>query len=269
MKKSLQSYFNICIFLLFLISSDSFSQTIFSVQDGNWEDSATWNTQVALADTIAVDTIKVFHHVTFNDSLRITNCVFVLDTNASICGHYNVHLRNSTVYSYGQFYTHYLKIDGSHFYDWYGMLIFSCGAWIGGGIGSNLQIHGGGAKTLWDYDCSFPPTSWYDPYMCGATPPDTTSEDTIKNIVIEPIVINVNPNPFMYQFCVRSEIPDSAAKVSLNIYDLLGREMQTISIPNGKSAITIFTYDWSAGMYLLRFMNGERQIKEEKLVRVQ
>jgi len=269
MKNCLLLYFNCSVVLILLVSSGSYSQTIFSVQDGNWEDSATWNTHEALADSVAADSIIVLHHVNYNDSLQINNCLFVLDSNASLCGHFNIHFRNSTAYSYGQFYTHYLRIESSHFYDWYGMVIFSCGALLYGASGSNLEGHGGGIKTRWDYDCTFPPTAWYDEYMCGGMPPDTSTNDTIPIIVIEPIVIMVKPNPFMYELFVSSEIPDSGAKVSLHIYDLLGRKMETIPIPNGKSTLHIFTYGWAAGLYLLRFMNGESLIKTEKMVRVQ
>ena len=256
-------YLNFC--LVFLSGFDCFSQTIFSVQDGNWEDSTTWNVHAPLADSVAVDSIIILHHIVFNDSLYINSGIVIIDTNASLCGHYTIHLKNCTGYSYGQFFSTYLMIESSHFYVWYGMVTVRCLIRLSG-AGGYSEVHGGGEKVGWDFDCTTL-TSWKDPTSCGRVS-DTSSHDTVVITPIKPTIIKVNPNPFMNDFTISSEVPDSTEEITFHVFDLLGREMKTISIPKGSSSITVLTRDRPAGVYCFRFLRDELVIKSGKMIRV-
>ena len=134
------------------------------------------------------------------------------------------------------------------------------------GAGAHSQVHGGGEKVGWDFDCTTL-TSWKDPTSCGDVS-DTSSHDTAVITPIQPTIIRVDPNPFMNDFTISSEVPDSTGKITFHVFDLLGREMQTLSIPNGSSSITLLTPDWPAGIYCFRFLRDGLVIKSGKMIRV-
>jgi hypothetical protein len=230
---------------------NSSANTFITSQDGEWEDSVTWNNH-QLRDTVFNDTIIVKHNIHFNNHLLLTDVFMLLDSAGSLCGHYAIHLVNSQFYQYGDMYIDTLQVQSSQWNCTYGFFQVKYYT-IYWGAGGHSEIccgcHGFGGG---DFDCTTPPqTTLY---------PDT-SHATLS-------FIRVYPNPFMDHFTIESEFPEDYPIIELDVYDLLGRKMKTIAIQPGKFTASIFTTTWPAGFYLLRFTEGMSILREMKLVMV-
>jgi len=98
---------------------------------------------------------------------------------------------------------------------------------------------------------------------------DSPETDTVISHPIIPLFsVSVYPNPFLSYFIINTEVSNINSNVTLNIYNLLGRKIDSIIVPDAKSALTIFTSDWGAGMYFLRFENGDTILQVNKIIKV-
>ncbi|HYV91916.1 MAG TPA: T9SS type A sorting domain-containing protein [Chitinophagales bacterium] len=257
-------FFCICFFCLSILFLYSSATTFTTSQDGEWEDSSSWN-NIAVADTLDGDTIIIRNHIDFNNNIVLSNCYLRIDSSASICGHDSIWFFHSTMLLYGGFYADYVYGDDSKWAaynaSWLVTYLVHWGGYGAGFLVSNCTL----AKVGGCFICNVPVELCPDTTQIDTTQTDTTIIPSPK----PPLSISVYPNPSLDHFTIDSEVPDSNSHITANIYDLIGRKMKTISIPNGKSSLTIFTNSWAAGMYLLRFQQGETIIQTDKIIRVQ
>lgn len=248
-----------CLSLQFKYSE---ANTFTTGQDGDWEDSATWSNSQALSGICDNDTIIITYHVNFNNHLFLSNCYLQIDSAGSLCGYDSVHLYNSQLWEYGGFYSEHVLVESSQWYCYNGYFVAIKGIReIGAGF-HFLVCCGCGGHTGGGFTCTIPVQSWKDTTEIDTLQNDSTLIPSSK----PPLSINVYPNPLINRFIIDSEIPDSNSHVTLSIYDLVGRKMKTISIPDGKSSLTIFTDGWAAGMYFLKFQQGDSILQTNKIL---
>lgn len=249
-------------FFSFVIIHQSQAVTIITIQDGNLEDSTTWNNYEGVRDTFNYDTIIIKHHINYNHNIVFAHCYIQIDTVGSLCGHDSIwFLNSSTIVIYGGLYADYVYGDDSYWYA-YGAswLVSYLLHW--GGISDFILMHCPLARVGGCFICNIPVE------LC----PNPSSIDTLQSPPdlpeLPPPTIYVSPNPFLNYFTITTQIPDSNSHITLNIYDLIGRNIKTVTIANGNSQLTILTDTWVAGFYLLSFMEGDKTVQNFKIIRV-
>jgi hypothetical protein len=111
-------------FYLFVSFKYSAATTFTTSQDGDWEDSSSWNSNQNLSHTLNGDTIIIAHNINFNHALIFSNCYIRIDTLGSLCGHDSISLYSSIVYQYGGSYAQMLLLFSSKWLCYYGYWIF-------------------------------------------------------------------------------------------------------------------------------------------------
>ncbi len=82
--------------------------------------------------------------------------------------------------------------------------------------------------------------------------------------------MSVFPNPatdkVRVQFGMRNEELGINEELRIIVYDVFGREVEEIKIPNGKDEITLDVSAWPKGMYIIRLVYNNETIAGRKLV---
>jgi hypothetical protein len=106
------------VWLSFFKSS---ATTYVTSQDGNWEDSMSWNNVSVPTDFTGNisynDSIIVRHHITFSNSLRMHFVIIRIDSGASICGYDSIHLWNSEMIQlHSTVFCNFFFLDSSYWF---------------------------------------------------------------------------------------------------------------------------------------------------------
>lgn len=77
--------------------------------------------------------------------------------------------------------------------------------------------------------------------------------------------VKIFPNPFLSTTTFTFTYEHDSEK-ELEIYDMLGKKIKTLLIPNGKNSITINSDDMNSGMYFYQLKDSEKIIATGKLI---
>ena len=97
----------------------------------------------------------------------------------------------------------------------------------------------------------------------------TSSEDVVSAGIPENPILGQNfPNPFSSSTTIRFAIPEPA-HTRLVVYDLLGREVETLVdalLPMGQHTTTFEAHDLPSGIYLYRLDTSEARAVRKMLL---
>ena len=84
----------------------------------------------------------------------------------------------------------------------------------------------------------------------------------------QPLTMNIAPNPFNLTTAIRFNLPE-AGDVRIALYDILGREAKTISIPqaaSGEHSIMLDAASLASGVYFVRLQTGNTAVSRKLLL---
>ena len=245
------------LFTLFLLLRENFvmANTFVSQEDGNWEDSI-WNGNQSLEETLDGDTVIINHHVTFNGTLNLTHCFLQINYDASLCGYDSVNLFFSRLLEYGGFFAQYVLVKSSHWESYSGYYVVLTHILVSGPGSEQFVCCGAGGHGGEGFICSNPVQYWQD----------STFTDSSANP--RPPTFRIYPNPSSGNIIVVSNVPPTEFPIILDIYDVVGRAIQSTIIPDGKSSLSFLTNAWTPGVYLFNFKRDGIVLKTIRVVRV-
>ncbi len=253
----------------------SSATTYTTSQDGNWEDSITWNNSAVLTDftgTVSYrDTIEIKHHITFSHPLRLRFVIFLLDSGSSICGYDSIHLWNSEMIQYkSDVYCYYFYLDSSYWFCHSGFSLWRMGTKCTGeniwadSICGHLEGEGGKAMAglIYHFECKVPPVYWQDtvPPPPPPPPPPPVYHDTVN--------VSVDPNQSFDDFQIKTYLSTNHTQVIAELFDLLGIKRATLRIPSGGETQTIEASNLPAGIYILRVSENDTVLRVFRLLKV-
>jgi hypothetical protein len=265
--KKLLFTFIVCL-SFFKASANTFETT----QNGNWEDSTSWNNVNVPTDFTGSssydDTIIIRHHITFSNPLQMHFVIILLlDSGASICGYDSIHLWNSEmIQMHATIFCYWFYLDSSYWFCDGGFSIFRmgmrcngenpfagdiCGRMIGEGSRSviGLRFH---------FTCSIPPIYWED--IIPPPPPTPVYLDTVE--------VSVDPNQSFNNFSIKTYLSEYHTSTIAEVFDLLGIRKLILHIPVQGATQTIYADDWAAGIYILRVSENGTVFRVFRLLKV-
>ena len=79
-------------------------------------------------------------------------------------------------------------------------------------------------------------------------------------------LVSIYPNPFLESTTIKIGKDVKLINAEMHIYDMLGKKIKTLLVPNGKNSITINNDDMNTGMYFYQLKDSEKIIATGKLI---
>lgn len=76
--------------------------------------------------------------------------------------------------------------------------------------------------------------------------------------------MSIYPNPVSDMVSVKFQNPENG---SVQVFDVVGRNVYQVDISNTQSVYTIDTYNWNDGIYVLRFVSNQGQVLTKKFIK--